>query len=241
MNTSTDLRCSFGYNSRHMKNYFYIFALLLFVSGQAVSQNIDKRESRLSFSFGYGASGGFSATGYFETPPFPTAQYRDFSRKNFIGNAKEFNIGYRLNKAYELNAGLSLQSFTRRVRAMDTLSTVVVRIDNTIHDRNSIFYATLCRLFESQNSIIRFGLGIYYIRPKSESIEYGLGIPTFFSNYEARYDNSRFEEAGSLVEAAYEYKFQPKVNIGIKTQFFYTISAGYSESVTLLPYIKILF
>lgn len=224
-----------------MKNFLYIFALLFFFVGQAMSQNVNKKESKLSFSFGYGASGGFSATDYSEILPFPSAQYGNFSKKNFIGSVREFTIGYRLGKKYELNAGLNLQNFTRRVNVMDTLSTVVIRIDNTIHDRNSIFYSTMSRLFESQKNIVRIGLGVYYIRPKSESIEYGLGIPNFISNYEARYDNSRVEEAGALIEAAYEYKFQPKAYIGFKSQFFYTLSAGYTESITLLPYIKILF
>jgi hypothetical protein len=89
--------------------------------------------------------------------------------------------------------------------------------------------------FTSPNS----GLGVYYLRPKQEEIS--IYYPSFFENIERNYQNSRLEEGGVFIHFAYEYKFQSKVNLGIKTQFYYTLTAGYAESITLLPYVKIIF
>jgi len=49
------------------------------------------------------------------------------------------------------------------------------------------------------------------------------------------------EEAEVLFESGYEFKFQPKVHLGIKTQFYYTVSTSTAESITLVPYIHLLF
>jgi hypothetical protein len=66
-------------------------------------------------------------------------------------------------------------------------------------------------------------------------------FPGFVGDVEPEYKDSHSEEGGAFIEFAYEYKFQPKVNIGVKTQFYYTITAAYAESITLFPYIKLNF
>lgn len=218
---------------------YFPFILLFLVSNSCLSQ--EKQSSNFFLEGGYGLAGSFSVRTYVESLPFPSSAYRNFSKKNFLGNAQEFKIGYRLNKNYELSAGIHFEHFTRRVKALDTLTSVIIRLDNTIHERNYIFSADLLRVFERKKDLFHAGLGLYYIRPQAETIEYGTGIPNFYSNYESRYDNSREEEGGAFVEFAYEYKFQPKVNLGIKSQFYYTISTASAESITLFPYVKILF
>lgn len=200
-----------------------------------------QKQSRFSVTAGYGLAGSFFVREYYETLPFPSGQYRKFSKKNFIGNGQEFSIGYKISKNYELNAGIHFQHYTRKVKALDTLMSVVLFLNNTIDERNYIYFAKILREIKSKKSLFHAGLGLYYIRPQSESIEYGVGIPNFYSDYEARYDNSKEEEGGALVEFNYEYKFQPRVNIGVKTQFYYTLSTWSAESITVFPYVKILF
>lgn len=220
----------------------FIFCFLILLScTYSFSQDMSKHSSKISLSLGYGFAGSFTVNDYVESLPFPAYNYGKFAKKNFLGNSQQINISFRLSKNYELNAGLQYQHFTRRVKATDTLSNVVVYLDNTIHERNYIYSANLTRVFERKKGLYSAGLGLYYIRPVSESIEFGTGIPNFFSNYEARYSNSRSEEGGTFIQLGYEYKFQPKVNIGVKTQFYYTISTASAESITLFPYIKLLF
>lgn len=217
---------------------FFFFFLFLLSNLESKAQ---QKEKKFFISAGYGLAGSFSVRTYNETLPFPSAQYGNFSNKNFIGNAQQFNVGYRLSKNYQLNAGIHFQRFTRRVKVTDTLVSVVIYLDNTINEKNYIYFANLSRVFEGKKNLWQAGLGLYYIRPQSQSIEYGRGIPNFFLDYERRYDNSKLEEGGAFIEFAYEYKFQPRVNIGMKGQFYYTLSAGYAESVALFPYVKILF
>lgn len=225
-----------------MKNsIFIIFILLFFLNENCLSQSINKQKSKFFLSAGYGLAGSFFVRSYTESLPFPSSTYRNFSKKRFIGNSQDLNIGYRLNKKYDISAGINFQHFTRKVKATDTLASVVIYLDNTIHERNYMYFINVHRIFEEKKHLFLTGIGIYYFRIQSESIEYGKGIPNFYSNYEANYQNSKAEEAGAFVEFAYEYKFQPKVNIGLKTQFYYTISTATAESVTLFPYIKINF
>lgn len=224
-----------------MPKLLFLCILLLLINFQIFSQNISRDKSRFSISAGYGLAGSFFVNEYVEALPFPASGYRNFAKKNFLGSSQQINVGFKLNKHYELNVGLHFQHFTRRVKVTDTLSNVVISLDNTIHERNHIYLGNINRVFERKKSLYYAGMGLYYIRPISESIEYGSGTPNFYSNYEARYDNSKQEEGGAFVEFAYEYKFQPKVNIGLKTQFFYTISIASAEAITFFPYIKILF
>lgn len=227
-------------NSPRLKIPLSFFFSLLFLLYNLKSKSQQVKQ-KFSIAAGYGLAGSFGVSQYVESLPFPSNNYGKFSKKNFIGSSQQFSIGYRFNKNYELNAGIDFQHFKRRVKASDTLASVVIYIDKTLQERNYIYFANLSRVFERKKDLLHAGLGLYYIRYQSESIEYGTGIPNFYSNYEARYDNSKEEEGGAFVELAYEYKFQPKVNIGIKTQFYYTISLASAESITLLPYVKILF
>lgn len=222
----------------NQKIIFLLFLNTLLFHNKCEAQ---QKQQKFSISAGYGLAGSFFVSQYVESLPFPSNNYGNFSKKNFIGSSQEFSIGYRLNKNYELNAGIDFQHFERRVKASDTLASVNIYIDKTLQERNYIYFANLSRVFERKKDLFHAGLGLYYIRYRSESIEYGTGIPNFYSNYEARYDNSKEEEGGAFVELAYEYKFQPRVNIGIKTQFYYTISIASAESITLFPYVKILF
>lgn len=196
---------------------------------------------KFSLSLGYGLAGSFFVRSYEETLPFPSNNYRAFYKKKFIGNGQNLSLGYRLSKNYEIKGGINFQHFTRRVKARDTLASVFIYLDNTIHERDYMTFASLNRVFERKKHIFNTGLGLYYLRPQSETIEYGTGRPDFYANIENNFENSNEEEGGVFMELAYEYKFQPKVNIGLKTQFYYTLSTWSAESVTLFPYIKILF
>ena len=80
---------------------------------------------------------------------------------------------------------------------------------------------------------------VNYLRPKQEEVE--IYFPSYFGNIERSYKNNRLEEGGLYAEFDYKYKFQPKVNLGVKTQFYFTATTGYAESITFFPYIKILF
>jgi hypothetical protein len=221
----------------HSASFLFIFLLF---STTAFSQSKEEK-NKISISGSYGMAGSFFVRSFQEVLPFPSGNYRAFLKKRFIGNAQNFTIGYRLKDNYEIKAGINSQHFTRRVKATDTLQSVIIRLDNTIHHRDYMYFTSLHKAFERKKYFLSTGLGLYYLRDQDETIEYGPGIPNYYSNYESNYRNSKAEEGGIFAEFAYEYKFQPKVNIGVKAQFYFTASAGTAESVTLLPYIRISF
>jgi hypothetical protein len=214
------------------------FALLL-VATTSSAQEGSQKKSKFFLTAGYGLAGSFFVRSYEEGLPFPSRGYRAFFKKNFIGPALNGAIGVRLGKKYELKAGITHQRFSRYINAKDTLSSVVINLNSTIQHRDYIYFASLNRMFDKRNHIFTTGIGLYYLNPRQQEIEYGYGMPSFITISESK--NGALAEGGVFAEAAYEYKFQPKVNVGIRGQFYYTLSAGYAESVALFPFIKINF
>lgn len=212
-----------------------------FATSNGYSQMLNKKEKqhRVSINAGYGLAGSFFVRSLPESLPFPTRDYTAFTKKRFLGSAQNFAIGYKLNKRYEIKAGINFQHFTRQVKATDTVQSVVIYLDKPIHHRDFMYFGSVNRMFEKKKTILATGLGLYYLRTPDERIEYGAGRPSVFIDREYDYQNSNEEEGGAFIEFSYEYKFQPRVNVGIKSQFYYTISTAEAESITLFPYIKI--
>ena len=223
-----------------MKKLIICVLCLIPLSKSSFSQNNASNDKKFFLSAGYGLAGSFFVRSYQEGAPFPG--YIAFFNKNFIGTAQNIAVGLTLNKNYEIKIGLNFQHFTRQISLTDTTNNVIIYVDNTIHHRDYMWFASGDKSFSKEKYQLSCGLGIYYLRPKQEEVELFTGNNSALLNYVERdYNNSRLEEGGIFIEIAYEYKFQPKVNLGIKSQFYYTISAGYAESITLIPYFKILF
>lgn len=222
-----------------MKTILILLLSTIGVQHICKAQNKQPKSSKISLTASYGLAGSFFVKSYAEKFPFPTVRNREFNKKNFIGNALNAAIGYRISNNYELKAGIQFQNFTRRAKATDTISNVVVNRNTTIHDRNYMYFVGIFRIFENQKYILSPGIGVYYLDPRQQSIGYGYGIPNYVGIYESQ--NGDLEEAGIFAELSYEYKFQPKVNLGIKLQGYYTATASYFESVAFLPFVKINF
>ncbi|RYY43668.1 MAG: hypothetical protein EOO06_19380 [Chitinophagaceae bacterium] len=220
-----------------MKNYLFAFAVSL-ISIKSISQNTTPTKSRFYLSSSYGLAGSFFVRSYDENP-FPNSSFRYFYKKRFIGVAQNFGAGVQLKNNWEIQTGINFQHFTRHITTVETISGATLHIDKDIHHRDHMWYGNVRKNYSKTNNVFAWGFGLFYSRPKQEEIEiYQQGV---INLTERTFKNSRLNEAGAFAELAYEYKFQPKVNLGIKTQFYYTITAGYPESVTLFPYIKILF
>ena len=101
-----------------------------------------------------------------------------------------------------------------------------------------MWFGSVNKNIERKKNNFLFGMGLYYLRPKQEEV---VIYPNFVQNRERDFQTSKLEEGGAFIEFAYEYKFQPKVNLGLKSQFYHTITSGEAISVTLFPYIKISF
>jgi len=220
-----------------MNKVAVLFLFFFVLTSTCKAQSKQPKPSKFFIAAGYGLAGSFSVRSYTEVPPFPTVKYREFFKKNFIGAALNTSIGYRLNKKYELQAGMHYQSFNRHAEAADTLVGVVVSVNTNIQDRNYIYFVGLHRNFEATKHILSPGIGLYVIDIRQQSIKYGYGIPNFVSVHESQ--KGDLSEAGVFADLSYEYKFQPKVNLGFKLQLYYTATASYFESFSLFPFVKI--
>jgi hypothetical protein len=222
-----------------MKNIVLII-ILITTARTGFSQTTAKhgtKKEKIFLSAGYGLAGSFFVKSYGESTPIPGNQI--FYKKNFIGAAQNISIGINIKNNYQIRFGFHFQHFTRHINARDTLrNSVLIFLDHTIHHRDYIWYAGINKNYKKNKHLFSPGLGLYFLRPKQEEVEI---YPGGFVNIERGGKKYDLDEGGVYAEFAYEYMFQPKVNLGFKTQFYYTASASYFESIVFYPYIKISF
>jgi len=200
------------------------------------SQLFSQEKNKLFLTAGYGIAASFFVRSYEEFDPAPGAKV--FYKKNFVGVAQNAGIGIYFGKTWEARVGINYQHFTRRVESFDNLNNIEIKFQKEIHHRDYMWYANAAKKMDLQKLLFLFGVGLYYLLPKQEEIEIE---PSFVGDIERDQKHYNLNEGGSFIELGYEYKFQSKVNLGFKTQFYYTLSAGYAESLALYPYVKILF
>jgi hypothetical protein len=190
-------------------------------------------KNKLSVQFGYGTAGSFFVRSY-EENQLPTI--KSFYKKKFIGTNINFGVKYIVAKKSDLSLNFTRQAFARKIFYSNNSD---IYVDAIIRHFNNIFEFLYSRkLMDKTKSVFYTGIGVYYFTMQQEEVDVGPGGIIW---EERNFKNSMLEEGGILIEASYEYKFQPKVNIGIKTQFYYTISTGEPESITLCPYVRIFF
>jgi len=210
---------------------------LLLVLAMSICFESRAQDNHFFVSAGYGLAGSFFVRSYTEFSPSPGA--KTFFKKRFLGVSQDAAVGINLKKNWEIRAGINYQHFTRRIETIDTLrNSFIVSLNHDIHHRNYMWFASTAKQLMHKNHSLGLGLGLYYLLPKQEEVEI---TSAYFENFERDQKHNGLNELGTFAEFSYEYKFQPRVNIGVKTQFYYTITAAYAESVTLFPYVKILF
>ena len=218
-----------------MKKYLLILCIIIVKCGH--SQNtLKEKYPKLLIEAGYGISGSFAVLDYSDFTP--SSGGREFARKDFIGSAQNFSLGIQLKKNWEIRFGIQYEHYKRWVNSRDTLqNSVVVAIDRDISHKNYMWYLGTTKKFSIKKGFITTGVGLYYLASKVQTISIS---PRFVSDHEQLWIGEYNGEGGAYIETGYEYRFQPKVHLGIKSQFYYTISLGYQESLSLYPYIKII-
>lgn len=134
--------------------------------------------------------------------------------------------------------GFNRQRFTRKVYINDTLSGVGLFLDNRIQHVDNIWFGGIAKNYNRGKMQFSWGAGLFMVTPQQQTVEV---YSNFIIDREDNAKNSRLNEGGTYGELAYEYKFQPKVNIGIKGQVWFILSGSYFESVALFPFIKLNF
>lgn len=143
-----------------------------------------------------------------------------------------------MKKNIDIKFGYQYQRFSRHVQVEDTLSGVGLSLDHQIYHINNIWSGGINKSYIRKKSLLSWGGGLFYIRPEQEEVEI---FSNFIIDRERNQKNSRLNDGGAFAELAYEYKFQPKVDIGIKGQVWFILSGSYFDSVALFPFIKLNF
>jgi hypothetical protein len=197
-----------------------------------------KNASKYSISGGLGLAGSFFVRSYEENQ---LGLETSFFKKNFIGKGMYFSVERKLRNNFRIGVGYSFQQFKRRVKYSEEINNVLFFIDHSITHTNHIYDVSLKKQFDQRKSFLTATVGIYYLRPIQEEIDITRTLPRIVTIEDRSYRNGKLEEAGVLVGGSYEYNFQPRVNFGIQSNFYFTVSTGEPESITLIPYIRILF
>jgi hypothetical protein len=205
-------------------------------SATAQSNRRQQPSHRFSVFVSGGAAGSFFVRSYDDVPP--SSNYVVFNKKNFLGLGQEVGLAYEL-RTTTLKIGVQLQQFSKRVRYTDPLATSRnVLIDKPILHQNLIWFAGIDKNFRRKLWTFSPGLGIYYLRPQQEEITIASG---FVEDITRNYKNSRLEEGGAYAEFIAERQVGRNMFFGLKGQYFYTLSTGESESITLMPTLRIAF
>lgn len=205
-------------------------------AGVCIAQTKEAKSSKIFLSTGFGAAGSFFVRDYAEALPFPSSGYQAFFKKKFVGIAQEIAIGIHLKKNIDVKLGFNHQRFTRKVYVDDTLPRGVgLLLDHRIQHADNMWFGGMAKNYIREKSQFSWGAGIFFWSPQLHTVEIYTGYII------DREFNNGIDELGAYAELAYEYKFQPKVNIGLKTQVWYIVSGSYFNSVALFPFIKLNF
>ncbi len=219
-----------------MKIFLIIIILISKTACQA--QTKEAKPSKFFLSAGYGLAGSFFVRSYDEALPFPSSEYKAFFKKKFIGVSNVLLIGIHLKKNVDIKFGYQYQRFSRYVQVEDTLNGVILSLDHQIYHNDNIWCGGINKNYIRKKSLLSWGGGLFYVRPQQQEVEI---FSRIIIDRERNHKNSRLNDGGVYGELAYEYKFQPKVNIGMKSQGFFILSGSYFNSVALFPFIKLNF
>lgn len=225
-----------------MKLTATLFVTILFIAlfrTNSYAQNKTTNPSKFFLSVGSGAGGTFSARDYDEALPFPSSGYTAFLNKKFLGTASEIAVGIHLKRNIDIKFGYNRQRFTRHAKINDTLSgSVGVLIDHDIQHVDNNWFVGMSKHYMREKGQLLWGAGLYYWTGKLHTVE-------VYANYvidqEITWKGSKNGDLGAYAEIGYEYIFQPKVNLGIKSQFYWIVSGSYPGSIALIPFIKLKF
>lgn len=195
------------------------------------------QSNRIPFSLeaSYGVAGSFFVRSYEESnDPVLGGSYYN---KNFIGSHMHMSLAYDLSKNSAIGIGYTRQQFAKRIIFSNGSNIFVNAKIRHINNIWELKYGKSLFPFKG-NSVLIGGIGVYYLRPQQEEVD----VTSSGILWEERdYKYFRLEEAGVFVELKFEHSFQDKVEIGLKSNFYFTITSTNAESISISPYIKISF
>ncbi len=187
------------------------------------------QDKKLKIEIQYGPQGNFGVRDY-EERIIPGISYA-FYEKRFVGTIGGIELKYSLGKKLNVGIGYNRSINKRRINfAPDNIPIYIE--DFTIRHFNDFYQLVLERTFTKKKSNFNISTGLFYYRSALQEIDasiYSLGLE------ERNFKNSGAEQGGAFVGLQFETKIDSHFYLGIKSRFYYAISLGYPEAITLTP------
>ena len=184
-------------------------------------------KKRISLEINYGVGGNFFVRSYDETAPPPVMQ---FYNKNFIGSIGGFEVKYNITTNSSFNLAYA-KSVNKREITYDIGGNATILYFHISHINHfyQLYYETA---LSKKIKYFKLHGGIYYLRMSQQEVDASPGGVSF---QERDFEHNKLEEGGVFFGIHFIKKIETKFDLGIKSRFYYTISANYFEAITLTP------
>jgi hypothetical protein len=182
---------------------------------------------KLSVEANYGLQGNFFVRSYDEYAP---GGVKRFLNKNFVGTIGGVELKYNTSEHASLNLAYS-QSVNKREINFNNGSGDIVSHFNIRHINN--FFQLSYETIVSKNAKwFRVNAGVYYLRSRQQEID---ASQRDLSIEERDYKSNGLEEGGVFLGLNLTKKIDTKLDLGLRSNVYFTVSTGAFEAVTLTP------
>lgn len=202
-----------------------ILFLLIISFEPSEAQKFDK----LRIQVNYGLNGNFFVRSYDERTFANGAT--QFLNKNFLGRIGGIDLSYKIGRNLLLGIGFDRSSNTRVVSFQPQTAPVFIR-DFTISHWNNFYNLLLTKEIIRKKYIFLPSIGAYYLRSQQQEIDVSNQGVSFDQR---NFKNSRLEELGALAAFEFQYQIDTRTYLGVRTRFYFTVSTGTPEAITLTP------
>jgi hypothetical protein len=182
---------------------------------------------KFSIGVNYGLQGNFFVRSYDEYAP---GGVKRFLNKNFVGTIGGVELKYNTSEHASLNLAYS-QSVNKREINFNNGSGDIVSHFNIRHINN--FFQLSYETIVSKNAKwFRVNAGVYYLRSRQQEID---ASQRDLSIEERDYKSNGLEEGGVFLGLNLTKKIDTKLDLGLRSNIYFTVSTGAFEAVTLTP------
>jgi hypothetical protein len=186
-----------------------------------------QKNQRFSIELNYGLNGNFFVRSYDETAP-PSVKF--FYKKKFVGQIGGLEIKYRLTPVSTIGLAYASSTNKREINYQNGINATILYFD--ISHINHFYQLVYERAFSKRNNALNFNGGIFYLRMKQQEVEVSpAGV--LFEERDFRHYN--LEEGGVFAGLHYSKYIDKKLELGIRSRFYFLISTGEPEAITLTP------
>ena len=185
-----------------------------------------QKSQRFSVELNYGLNGNFFVRSYDESAP-PSVEF--FYKKKFVGLIGGLELKYSLTPASTISLAYAGSINKREINYQNGIATLLYFDISHIDHFYQLGYE---RAFSKSNKAFKFSSGLFYLRMKQQEVEIS---PAGVLFEERDFKHYNLEEGGVFAGLHYSKYIDTKLELGIQSRFYFLISTGEAEAITLTP------